>query len=154
LLKLFRSKKFPVTILRLYLCYGPQQDINRFLPIIIDGCIRNKNFPCSHGNQLRDFTHVDDIVNAIFKSLIENRSNGEIINIGSGKPKKIKNIILYIQKKLKSGHPQFGAIKLRKDEIRELYPNIDKAKKILKWKPKMNFLKGINKTINFYKKNV
>ena len=39
LLKLFREFNFPVTILRLYLSYGPRQDINRFLPILAAGCI-------------------------------------------------------------------------------------------------------------------
>ena len=37
LINLFKKKKFPSTVLRLYLAYGPRQDINRFLPIIIRG---------------------------------------------------------------------------------------------------------------------
>ena len=64
-----KKKLFPSTILRLYLAYGPRQDINRFLPIIIAGCLKNKKFPCSNGNQLRDLVHVDDVVEAIIKSL-------------------------------------------------------------------------------------
>ena len=35
LINLFKKKKFPSTILRLYLAYGPKQDMNRFLPIVI-----------------------------------------------------------------------------------------------------------------------
>ena len=79
--------------IRVPLAYGPKQDINRFLPVVISGCIKNKKFPCSNGNQLRDFVHVKDVVNAIFKSLKNKKAVGEIINLGSGKPKKIK--ILY-----------------------------------------------------------
>ena len=41
LTNLFKKKKFPSTILRLYQAYGPKQDVNRFLPIIINGCIKN-----------------------------------------------------------------------------------------------------------------
>ena len=37
LIDLFKKKNFPSTVLRLYLAYGPRQDINRFLPIIITG---------------------------------------------------------------------------------------------------------------------
>ena len=54
--------------------------------------------------------------------------------------------------KLKGGQPCFGKIKLRKDEIIEIYPNISKAKKILKWYPKTNFNKGLLKTIRYYKR--
>ena len=68
LINLFKKNKFPSTILRLYLTYGPRQDINRLIPIIIEGCVKNKKFDCSEGNQFRDFVHVDDVVDAILKS--------------------------------------------------------------------------------------
>ena len=100
--------------------------------------------------QLRDFVHVEDVVDAIIKSLKNKQSIGQIINIGSGKPKKIKNIIQHIKKTLKGGFPQFGEIKLRKDEILKLYPSISKAKKIINWKPKIPFEIGLKSTIKFY----
>ena len=152
LIKLFNKKKFPVTILRLYQAYGPGQDINRFIPIVIDACIKNKNFDCSDGNQLRDFIHVQDVVNAIMKSLQNFKVKGEIINIGTGKPQKIKDIISFLVKRLKGGKPNFGKIKLRKDEILKIYPDISKAKKILKWTAKIKFKSGLEKTIKSYEK--
>lgn len=152
LIKLFNKKKFPVTILRLYQAYGPRQDINRFIPIVIDACIKNKNFDCSDGNQLRDFIHVQDVVNAIMKSLQNFKVKGEIINIGTGKPQKIKDIISFLVKRLKGGKPNFGKIKLRKDEILKIYPDISKAKKILKWNAKIKFKSGLEKTIKSYEK--
>jgi len=105
LIDLFKKQKFPSTILRLYNTYGPRQDLNRFIPIVISGCIKNKKFPCSKGNQLRDFLHIDDVVDAILKSLTNKNAKGQIINIGSGKPRIIKNIIEYIKKILKGGYP-------------------------------------------------
>ena len=42
---------------------------------------------------------------------------------------------------------------MRKDEILELYPNIDKIKKTINWKPKVDFNSGLKKTIKYYKKN-
>ena len=151
LLNLFKKQKFPSTVLRLYQAYGPRQDLNRFIPIIISGCIKNKQFPCSKGNQLRDFLYVDDVVNAILKSLTNKNARGQIINIGSGKPRKIKNIIDYIKKTSKGGYPQFGRVKLRKDEILEVYPDIKKAKNKINWSPRISFKKGLKITINSYK---
>ena len=150
LINLFKKKKFPSTILRLYLAYGPRQDVNRFIPITIESCIKNKKFNCSEGNQFRDFVHVYDVVDAILKSLTNKNARGQIINVGSGRPRKIRNIIEHIKKTLKSGHPQFGKIKLRKDEISKLYPNIKKAKNIINWKPKISFDKGLKSTIKYY----
>ena len=62
---------------------------------------------------------------------------------------------IYIKKILKGGKPQFGKIKLRKDEILKIYPNINKAKNNINWKPKIKFDQGLKSTIKFYyeKKN-
>ena len=150
LINLFKRRKFPSTVLRLYQVYGPKQDLNRFIPVIISGCIKNKKFPCSDGIQYRDFTHVSDVVSAIFQSLKNKKARGEILNIGSGNPKKIRNIIIYIQNFLKGGIPIFGKVKLRKDEIIKVYPNTSKAKKKINWKPKISFEKGLTSTIKSY----
>jgi|TARA_B100001964_G_scaffold238481_1_gene304053 nucleoside-diphosphate-sugar epimerase len=147
---LYKKKIFPFTVLRLYLAYGPRQDFNRFIPIIIKGCLKNNKFPCSNGNQYKDFVYVEDVTDAIVKSLTNKNARGQIINIGSGKPKKLKKIIEYIKKKINGGHPQYGKIKLRKDEILKTYPNIRKAKKKINWKPKISFAKGLKSTIKYY----
>ena len=153
LLNLYKKKFFPVTIVRLYQVYGPHQDLNRFIPVVINACKNNKDFPCSHGRQFRDFLYINDLINAFFLILKNPKTNGEIFNIGSGAPIKIKNIILRILNYYKSGNAQFGKVKLRKEESIKIYPNISKARKILKWNPKIKFLKGLTKTIQYYNAN-
>ena len=154
LIKLFKKKKFPCTILRLYQVYGPKQDYNRFIPIVIKACLKNSTFPCSTGSQKRDFTHVNDVVDAIVKCLITKESKGKIINIGTGKVKKLKNVIEYIRRYVKGGRPKYGAIKLRKDEIINVSPNLHLSNKILNWKSKIDFKKGLNNTIKYIKKDL
>lgn len=150
LLNLSKKFNFPVTILRLYLVYGPYQDANRVVPITILNAIKNKKFDCSNGLQLRDFTYIEDVIEAIIKTLKNRQSTGQIINIGQGKPVSIKRVINKICELLNSGKPQFGKIDLRKDEIMKLYPNILKAKKILNWKPRISLENGLKKTIKFF----
>ncbi len=153
LLNLYKKKKFPITIVRLYQVYGPYQDLNRFIPVVINSCKNNIYFPCSHGKQSRDFLYINDLIDAIFLILENPKAKGEIFNIGFGKPLKIKNIIQRILSYYKSGNPQFGKIKLRKEEQMKIYPDIRKARRILNWKPKINFLKGLAKTIQYYNAN-
>jgi nucleoside-diphosphate-sugar epimerase len=153
LLNLYKKKNFPVTIVRLYQAYGPYQDTNRFIPVVINSCKDNKDFPCSHGRQSRDFLYINDLVDAIFLILKNSKAKGEIFNIGSGEPLKIRNIIERILSYYKAGKPQFGKIKLRKEEQMKIYPDIYKARRILNWKPKINFLKGLTKTIQYYNAN-
>ena len=153
LLNLYKKKKFPVTVVRLYQVYGPYQDQNRFIPVVISSCKNNKEFPCSHGRQSRDFLYIDDLIDAIFLILKKKKAKGEIFNIGFGKPLKIRNIINRILSYYNSGNPLFDVIKLRKEEQMKIYPNVSKAKKTLKWKPKINFTKGLAKTIRYYNAN-
>ena len=153
LLNLYKNKKFPVTIIRLYQVYGPYQDLNRFMPVVINSCKYNKDFPCSHGRQSRDFLYINDLIDAIFLILKNQKAKGKIFNIGFGRPLKIKNIIRQILSYYKTGNPQFGKIKLRKEEQIEIYPDISKARRVLNWRPKVNFLRGLAKTIQYYNAN-
>ena len=150
-INLFKKKKFPSTVIRFYLVYGPKQDINRFIPTIINGCLKNKKFPTSDGSQSRDFLHIDDAVEAIIMCLENKKSRGQILNIGTGKPKIIKRVIEMVKKFSKGGQPQYGMFKLRKFDIPKIYPNINKAKNKIKWIPKVSFEKGIKLTVSSFK---
>ena len=146
---------FPFVILRFYQLFGPKQDDNRFIPFVIKSCLEDKKFPCSKCTQFRDFLYVDDAIKAV-SSCLENIENvkGKIINIGYGKPINLKKIINYIIKKIGKGSPNYGEIKVRSDEINRLYPNLENAKNLLKWKPTITFKTGINRTIKYFKQNV
>jgi len=153
LLKNFKSHKFPAIIIRAYQVYGPRQDNNRLVPIVITNCLKNNSFFCSEGSQLRDFLYIDDFIFAIYKALKCKKAVGKIINVGYGKPYKVKDVIIKIKNIIKQGRPLFNKIKLRKDENKILFPSILKALKILKWKPKTSFSNGIKKTVLDYKRN-
>lgn len=153
LIKRFKKKKFPGTILRLYQVYGPNQDSNRLISSVILGCISNKTIYCSHGRQIRNFIFVDDVINSIFKALKSKKAKGEIFNIGQSKSVEVKKAINKIRYIIKKGKPIFGKKKLRKEENLKVYPSIYKAKKILRWVPKYSFAKGLSLTINSYIRN-
>ena len=151
ILKCNKKKPFPFVILRLYQIYGPNQSVNRLIPIIISSCLKNKKFDCSSGKQVRDFLYIDDLI-ILFHKIINSKTKLKgIFNVGSGKPIQVKKIINLIRKKIKKGFPQFGRIKLRKDEVEKYYPDLKKVTKSLNWKAKTSLNSGINKTIAFYK---
>ena len=150
LVNLFNLQKFPVIILRPFQLYGPKQDQNRIIPQVIKACLGNKKFPSSKGEQIREFCYIDDFVNAVFISLKSKKNQGEIFNIGSGKPIKIKQVINQIKKKIGKGRPQFGKIKYKAGENMKVFADINKAKVKLNWKPKVKFSDGLNTVINSF----
>ena len=152
LIECYKKYKFPVTVIRFYQLFGPNQDTNRFIPILINACLNKKEFATSSGVQSRDFLYVDDAIDAIIKCIQSKNSKGKIFNIGAGVPVKLKKIIKIVKQKLKHCYPIYGKIKLRNDEPMVLYPNVNFAKKILKWKNTTTLKSGLNKTIIYYKK--
>ena len=149
---LYVSEKLPIVIVRLFLVYGEGQGFNRFLPQIIKGCLKNEEFPTSEGNQIRDFCYVSDIVDGIIATMKSEQVNGHILNLASGEPIKIKNVIRKVLAIVGSGNPRFGEIKYRSEENLSLYADISKAQKLISWKPKINFDIGLKKTIDYYSK--
>lgn len=142
---------FPYVTLRIYQIYGPNQGIDRLIPFIILSCLKNSKFPCTHGEQIRDFLYVDDFVNLILKILKSKKKIRGVFNVGSNQPTKIKTIINLINKKVGKGIPLYGKAEMRKDEQMVLYPSIKKIKNIVNWQVKFSLSTGLNKTIKFYK---
>ena len=136
----------------MYQVYGPYQKINRFIPLLINTFLKKIQFPTSHGRQKRDFLYVDDAISAILKALHNKESDGKIINIGSGKPIQLLEVMKLVKKIIGEGKIILNKIKLRRDEPMVVYPNLDRARQILKWKSRLSFKKGLLKTIKFYKK--
>lgn len=153
LLKSYKEKNFPITIFRLYLTYGPGQDINRLIPIAINNCLKNHKFATSKGSQIRDFIYIDDVIKILIRSLRQKNTNGQIFNLGSGKPTSVKKIINEIVKLTKMGNPIFGKIKLRLDEKKKIYPDIRKIKKTFSIKKFVDISTGLKKTIKHYQNN-
>ena len=149
--KIYKKEKYPSAIVRLFLTYGPGQKKDRFLPQIINACLKNKKFPTTSGKQIRDFCYIDDTVSAIFLILTKKKTIGEAFNVASGIPIKIKTVIGMVNKIIGKGIPEFNKRKLRYGENEVLYANIRKMKKMLNWKPKTSLLKGLKKTITAFK---
>lgn len=146
---LHRAESFPSTTLRLFLTYGPGQDERRFLPQIIRGCLDGRSFPASAGTQLRDFCFIDDTTDAVFAALRTPAAKGEIINVGSGEPVSIREMIEAVRTIVGRGTPEFGAVPFRPGENMALFADISKAKALLEWTPKTTLDAGIRKTIEW-----
>jgi UDP-glucose 4-epimerase len=111
------------------------------LPINIFG----KNYPTKDGTCVRDYIHIQDICDAIQKSILYLNSNSkvkEIINLGNNNgisnAEILKNIEMILNKKIIVNY-----IKGRKGDVPYLICNPSRALKLLKWKAKMSSIKQI-----------
>lgn len=149
-LKYYKKKKIPVTIFRLFQVYGPKQDSNRLIPYVINGLKKNKKIFLTSGKQLRDFCFIDDAVSAIIISIKKKKTNGQIINLGLGKKISVYNLVKKIFNIIKKGKIEFNSKQAHIGERKIILANIQKAKRLLKWKPKTSLDLGLRKTIKTF----
>ena len=126
---------------------------------MISNIFNNKNLPIyAKGKNSREWIHVEDHCAALFKLYLQGK-NGECYNIGSGE--NLRNIdlvkkIIKICKILKIKIGKKTVIKFVKDRPGHDFRYALNSKKIfnkLKWKPRINFEKGLKETINWYYNN-
>ena len=154
----FRTYKLPTIITRCTNNYGPYQSLEKLIPKVIFNALNNKIIPVyNKGREMRDWIHVEDHAEAILK-VIKYGKEGNVYNIGSRNKitniDLIKKILILISKTKKDYKNLLKLIKFVKDRPGHDYKyfiNNSKAKKQLKWKPKIKFDYGIKKTIEWYK---
>lgn len=138
------------TGLRFFTVYGPwgRPDMAyfKFTKAILDASeIKVYNY----NKMERDFTYIDDIVNGVISAL--NKSyDFEIFNLGNNQPVRLKYFIELIGKELnKKVKKKF--LPLQPGEMVKTCADIDKAKRMLGYKPQTKIEQGIRKFINWYK---
>ena len=143
----------PITLLRLSNVYGPNQNPERLIPYVINGCLKKKELVLTKGDQTRDFLYIEDAIEGIIRSSVCKKATSETINIASGTEVKIKNVVEKILNI--TGNPVIPNYTLenRAYEPERWYCNITKAKKILDWEPLYDLDKGLEKTVRWYKNN-
>lgn len=147
------QKNKPITTLRLFSPFGPQDDEKRFLNYVISHAIYNKPFYLSNLNGVRDFVFIDDVIDA-YIACIKNpkKAMGEIFNIGTGKQTSVKEAVKMILKVTNSqSKVNHSSDNIRNYESPLWIADITKARKILKWKTKTSFTEGVVKTAQWMK---
>jgi nucleoside-diphosphate-sugar epimerase len=140
-----------ITIVRYFTVYGPAGRPDMSIFKFIKNMDANKPIPVfGDGNQTRDFTYIDDIADGTIRAL--KPVGYEIINLGSDHPVKLNYVIglleRYLGKKAKIKRlPRHPA------DVTATWAHIEKAKKLLGWKPKMPLEQGIKNTVEWFIEN-
>ena len=146
--------------LRLTNTYGPRQLVKHsrqgfigwFIRQIVEG---NEIQLFGDGNQIRDFNHVDDVVDALLLASVFEKANGEIFNLG-GEPLSLKQLVELMIEINGGGSYKlvpFPADKKRID-IGDFYGDYTKITSILGWKPKTALRPGLRDTMSYYRENM
>lgn len=151
---LYTSERLPVMVARLFLVYGPNQGMQRFIPQIIKACLNNQKFPVSKGEQVRDFCFIDDVIQGILHLLQTEKAHGQIVNLASGAGFCIRDVVEKIRSMTGAGQPEYGKIVYRTGENMSLYANIDKLKALTNWQPVIDLDDGLKICIDWHRSSL
>lgn len=147
-LSMGRSLRIPAVSFRYQNVYGPGQSLNNpytgILSIFSNLMLNEKNINIfEDGKESRDFVYVEDAVDATILGLENEIANFEVFNVGSSKAIDV----ITVANTLKSFYESKSEIKVsgnfRMGDIRHNYADISKANRLLSFKPKFDFKKGI-----------
>ena len=136
--------------------FGPNQDKEKFIPVIINNILNNKKIPIyGNGKQKREWIYVDDFVSSLDFIMSKNLIRENFI-IGSGirfeNKMFAKKIISIFKNKLNYDEKKIKLIRVSDRPGHDIEYKVNSSKlRRLGWKPKTNVNNDLLKTINFYK---
>lgn len=138
---------------RIFFPYGPHETIGRLVPSVITSLLKGQKAVCTHGMQIRDYLHAQDVASA-FVCLLESGVE-EPVNIASGEPVAIRSII-YTIADLIGGRElvDLGAIPAPEHEPPLIVADVRKLKELVGWRPKMTLEDGLRSTIEWWRDNI
>ncbi|MEK7089940.1 MAG: GDP-mannose 4,6-dehydratase [Patescibacteria group bacterium] len=156
--------KIPAIIIRPFNMYGPQQHLEKLIPRFITSCILGEPLSIhGTGESKRDFTYVIDLARAIDLVIHApiKKVAGEVFNVGSATDISVNEIadaILKLTKGVDRGsqkkhNPYALNVGDRPGQVFRHTADTSKIRKVLGWKPTVDFKHGIKETIDWYVKN-
>ncbi len=142
-----RTYGLPVTALRFFNIYGTRQALSNpytGVAAVFGSRMLNGNAPLvfEDGEQMRDFVSIHDIVRANMLAMERPESDGEVINVGCGKPITIRRVAELLAGSLGVDLQPVITNKFRAGDIRHCYGDISKANALLGYQPQVTHEEG------------
>jgi nucleoside-diphosphate-sugar epimerase len=135
---------------RIFFLYGPREHPDRLVASVIRSLLAAAPARCSHGEQIRDYLHVQDAADALV-ALLDSDLRGPV-NIGSGTPVALKEIVAAIADKLERPDlVELGAIPARPNDAPLVVADVTRLGDELGWRPTIELDAGLDQTIDWWR---
>jgi UDP-glucuronate decarboxylase len=141
-----------IKIIRIFNTYGPRMHPNdgRVVSNFIVQALQNKDITIyGDGQQTRSFQYVDDLVEGMIRMMASPESFTGPVNIGNPNEFTIMQLAEQVIK-LTNSKSKIVRMPLPSDDPTQRQPNIELAKKMLDWEPKIQLKEGLIKTIDYF----
>jgi len=146
--------------LRMTNTYGPRMRVKdarqTFLGIWIRSLIEGKPIEVWGGEQLRDFTYVDDVVDAFLLAATRDETDGRIYNLGGCEVVNLRDLARLLVEANGGGEFQVRAFPedRKRIDIGDYYADDSLARSELGWIPRVNLQEGLSRSLDYYRRNL
>jgi len=147
----------PTTVLRLTNTYGPRMRIKdarqTFVGVWIRRILEGQPFEVWEGDQLRDFTFVDDCVDAMIGAAENDSTIGKALNVGGGEVVSLKQLAVQLIEAAGVGEytiKQFPQDR-KKIDIGDYYADASTLYELTGWKPTTSLIEGLRATVDWFR---
>lgn len=144
--------------LRLTNTIGPRMRVKdarqTFLGVWIRRLIEGEEFEVWGGGQIRDFTYVDDAIDAFLLAAVSEEANGKIFNLGGQEVISLKELADLLVKINGGGRYVVRSFpeERKRIDIGDYYADFSLIKSILGWQPNTSLVEGLRQTLEYYRK--
>jgi nucleoside-diphosphate-sugar epimerase len=135
---------------RVFFLYGPHEHPQRLVSSVIRSLLRGEPAKCSHGRQVRDYLHVQDVADGLV-ALLDSAVTGTV-NVSSGQATTLRDIVMTIGRQI--GRPeliQLGAIPARANDSPFVIGENVRLVDEVGWQQRFDLEAGIRDTIDWWK---
>jgi dTDP-glucose 4,6-dehydratase len=151
----YREYKVDIRIARIFNTYGPRmkKDDGRVIPNFINQALSRKPLTIyGKGKQTRSFCYISDLVEGLYGLLLSKENFP--VNLGNPNEFTILELAKLTHQMIGRNQPVGNKLvfkKLPQDDPKQRCPDINRARKLLKWEPKIELRQGLQETINWFK---
>jgi len=146
--------------LRLTNTIGPRMRIKdarqTFLGVWVRLLLEGKTFEVWGGEQLRDFTYVDDVVDAFLLAAASKEANGEVFNLGCERVIGLKALADLLVEVNGGGRYEIRSFPpdRKRIDIGDYYADYSRIRSVLEWEPEVSLREGLARTVAFFRDNL
>ena len=135
---------------RVFFLYGPNEHPQRLVSSVILSLLKGEPAKCSHGRQIRDYLHVQDVAEGMV-ALLDSEVTGAV-NVSSGQATTLREIVLTIGRVLERPELiQLGAIPARANDTPLVVGENLRLLNEVGWKQQFDLEAGLRQTIDWWK---
>jgi len=141
--------------LRYFNVYGPRQSLDDEYAVVVPkfiNCLLNgKNPPIyGDGNQERDLIYINNVVDINIRCFETEDINSGVFNVGLGVPNSVNNLFKSLKDIIGSNlEPDY--LPSRPGDVRKTHADMQRAKELLNFSPKIDFVRGLKETVDWFK---